>query len=208
MKTNHTHVAKRVANILEPMKDRDIQLILVGGCSRSGKSTLSQDLAAEIHTRKHSATVLSMDSWIVDVDQRPKNSSVHERYERARIIHDVRNILNGQQVVIPKYDLKSRKRLLEDGELIQVKSGYLILEGVLALSYDELRHMAALSIYIEVDDSLRQKRFESFYRSKGLSCKEVEEVFCEREAEEVPTVKNTRRHADLLCSNDQIIEPS
>ncbi len=204
MKTDSA-IALQIAERLEPMSDQGIKLILVGGCSRSGKSTLSQNLATEIHNRKHSATVLSMDSWIIGIDGRPEKSSVNERYDMLQIIRDISAILSGEPVTIPTYDAKSRKRLLSRREPVHIASGYLILEGVLALSRDELRQSALLSIYVEIEDSLRKQRFESFYsETKGLSPQEVEEIFCEREAEEVPTVKMTRQYADVICKSGEL----
>lgn len=199
--------AYQIAEKLEPMNDQKTKMILVGGCSRSGKSTLAQNLAVEIKNRKHFATVLSMDSWIIDVDERPKKSLVTERYDLPRFIRDISGILRSEPVKIPIYDATSRKRLLGREELIHITSGYLILEGVLALACVELRQSALLSIYVEIEDSLRKQRFESFYfETKGLSPQKVEEIFCEREEEEVPTVKMTRSHANVICHSGKLLQ--
>lgn len=199
MRMNDVNLVSQVVNKLEPMSDQRIHLILVGGCSRSGKSTFSQQLADEIRLRHHSAVVLSMDSWIIGVDERPKNSSVKDRYDLPQIVRSVEALLKAQPVQIPIYDVKSRKRLADQRELVCISSGYLILEGVLALSSDKLRQCSQLSIYVDIEDSVRKQRFEIFYsKVKGLSPKEIKDLFAERELDEVAYVKQTRRCADVV----------
>ncbi len=206
MKLVNIDFIRQVVDALEPMCDQGIKLILVGGCSRAGKSTLSQQLADEICDRGYPSTVLSIDSWIIGIDERPKKSSVLERYDLQQMVRSVELLLQAQTVKIPTYDAKSRQRLVGQEKSLQMSSGYLILEGVLALSCDELRQSAQLSIYVDIEDSLRKQRFESFYsQTKGLSAQEIEDLFCEREVEEVPLIKMTQQYADIHCFQGKII---
>lgn len=198
-------VVNQLVSCLEPMCEKGIKLVLIGGCSRSGKSTLSQGIAAEIHTKKYAATVLSLDSWIVGIDQRPEKSTVYQRYDGLQIIQDVKAILEGKSVAIPNYDAKTRMRVSGQNQFIHINSGYLILEGVLALAYDELRQLSALSVFVEIDDQVRKQRFKNFYSDiKGLSPDKIDELFNEREIEEVLAVKKTRVNADILIRENQL----
>lgn len=198
-------VVNQLVSFLEPLSEEGLKLVLIGGCSRSGKSTLSQGIAAEIRAKKYAATVLSLDSWIVGVDRRPEKSTVYQRYDGLQIIQDVRAVLEGKSVVIPVYDAKTRMRVSEQNQFIHIHSGYLILEGVLALAYDELRQLSALSVFVEIDDQVRKQRFKNFYSDiKGLSPDKIDELFNEREIEEVLAVKKTRVNADILIRENQL----
>ena len=56
-------------------KARHARVIVIGGCSRSGKSTLAACLASELD-----ATVLRLDDFLIGVDERKPWMTVKDRY--------------------------------------------------------------------------------------------------------------------------------
>lgn len=178
-------------------------LVLVGGCSRTGKSALSVMLSEKLLADRIEHGIVNLDAWLLGVDERGHHSLVMERYDCQAIISSVKELLQGKAVYPPVYDMISRRRISASGEKgITVVSGIIIAEGVIALALNELVEIASLKIFVHVSDKVRTERLFSFYRDvKKLSVDEVEAVIAERECEEVPFIKQTASCADIIVHN-------
>jgi len=175
-------------------------LLLVGGCSRSGKSTLSTMLSESLTAEHIGHVVVNLDAWLVSADKRAPVSSVTERYDCHAIVDSMKGLLEGRMIYPPVYDVISRQRVAEAADKgIAATSGFVIAEGVIALALNELVDMSSLRVFVEVSDETRIERLFSFYRDiKKLGVTEVETIVAERELEEVPFVKNTASRADII----------
>jgi uridine kinase len=178
-------------------------LVLVGGCSRTGKSVLSTMISEKLLADRVEHGIVTLDAWLLDVEKRKAHSSVMERYDCHAIVNSVKELLQGKVIYPPVYNMISRRRISESSEKrIAVVSGIIIAEGVIALAINELVDMASLKIFVEVSDEVRIERLFSFYREvKKLSADEVETIIAERECEEVPFVKRTASCADIIVHN-------
>ncbi|MBN1275021.1 hypothetical protein JXA12_01910 [Candidatus Woesearchaeota archaeon] len=173
---------------------RNARLVIIGGCSRSGKSTLAASIAAKIP-----ATVLLLDDFLIGIEDRKPWMTVRDRYRYDDIRAAVEGLLQGSVVLIDRYDPQSRS-LTGERQEVSLR-GVLIVEGVVALDVPFLREHADVSIYVDMPDDERKRRVIKFYKSKGLSEQAARKVFEEREAEEVPFIKRTERYANIICTN-------
>lgn len=182
--------------------NRNIFVILVGGCSRAGKSTLSSQLAEQFFATGISSLIVNTDCWLISVDKRKPGSTVSERYDLRAINSSVTRLLKGETVFPPVYDPVSRKRLDNiTGDPIQIKSGVLIVEGVIALADQALLKRSNARIFVEIPDRLRVKRLLDFYgRVKKVARPEYKTIISDREKEEIPFIKSTAANANLLFS--------
>ncbi len=176
----------------------------MGGCSRTGKSTLAQAIASHFTTSGITARMLGIDRWLVSIDRRTAASTVLARYDCDAIVESVGRLMRGQTVHPPVYDLVSRRRIADrSAEGMSLDEGLLIVEGVVALAITALVRSATARIYTEIDDPLRLARLRDFYvNTKGLSAAEAESVIQARELEEVPFIKNTIVEADFVFRSD------
>lgn len=192
---------------LQPILDRhlehkELKLILIGGCSRSGKSTLAQELNKALPL----AQVLSLDSWILSAHDRPPHSRVMERYDHRTACVAIDRLLSGQPAHAPIYDPVTRQSQKDPVQILSAPPDLLIVEGVIALGLENLRKKPHLSIFVEVPDELRLQRLFSFYvNEKKWSFHEAQKLILERENEEVPFVRATAASADFVyLKNEQI----
>jgi len=188
-----------IMDLLDESSDNPT-FVLVGGCSRAGKTTLVSELAETISVAGVNATAVKLDSWLISVDDRKQNSTVLERYEVTAIVASVNKILQGDTICPPVYDVVSRNRVVDSGgDPIAAESGILFVEGVLALAIEELVEKAALKIFVDIPDEHRKNRLIDFYsNTKGLARQEYESIVATREKEEVPYTKKTAINADVL----------
>lgn len=188
--------------LLEKYKEskKDIFIILIGGCSRSGKSSLSFSLENKFKPQNIKCKILNLDSWLISVDKRINNSKVIDRYEIIEINEAIKNILNKKIVIPPFYNPISRKREEKSyGNPLQLDSGILIIEGVISLAVEYLLKISDVNIYVDISDTLRIKRLINFYRDvKKIEKNLYKKILIDRELEETIFIKNTKNNADFI----------
>lgn len=198
-RVNADSIVHRLQEALD-RKQKRLCLVLIGGCSRSGKSALVERLSSRLNGVGIRNGVVRLDSWLIGVDQRKAQSTVLERYEGQAIVESIHGLLRGKTIFPPIYNAKTRRRRAERGKTgIRIASGVLIVEGVIALALEPLVRMADLRIFVSVSDPERLERLRDFYtRNKGFTSKETEEIIQSREKEEVPFIKETAKKADIV----------
>lgn len=192
-------LSKRILKLAAGPPDKLI-LVLVGGCSRAGKTALVSKLSEEVAFCGIKTAVINLDSWLVSLDKRKKDSSVLERYEVNSIVSAIEKIKHGAAIYPPVYDVVSRRRVAgSEPDPIAINNGVLFIDGVIALAIDKLFEAAALRIFVDIPDKLRRQRLVRFYSDiKGLSREEYENIIETREKEEVPFIKSTADNADII----------
>ena len=196
-------VAERIRQLAHQALDLPM-LVLIGGCSQAGKSWLAEAIKDYLTGVGMPSSIVGLDAWLIGVDQRRPGSCVMERYDCANIQRDISLLFQGQVIYPPAYDSRTRRRVREASlEPIQVVGGVLIVEGVIALALTYLREKATLKIFVNVEDSTRWTRLQSFYCDfKGVDQGEAGLILHKREMEEVPFVLATQVWADLLFQGD------
>lgn len=174
-------------------------VVLIGGCARTGKTWLANAICECMRRRDLPACRIPLDAWLIGIDERPPQSTVIERYECRSIIHAVHELTRRRPVYPPVYDPVTRRRVASrTTEPLQVTSGLLLVDGVIALALPELRSLAAVRIFVSTPDRVRLKRLQEFYRVvKGLAV-DADAIIQERDKEEVPFVMQTKQWADLF----------
>lgn len=198
-------LSKHILSLMAELSNRPM-LILVGGCSRAGKTVLVSKLTENIISSEINTAVVNLDSWLVSVDNRKQDSSVLERYEIPSIISSINKVQQGEVIYPPVYDAVSRRRVAEHGtDSISIKDGILFIEGVVSLAIEELIENATLRIFVDIPDKLRKQRLVDFYSDiKGLDRKEYQNIIETRENEEVPFIKRTAVNADVIFDGLEI----
>ena len=153
-------------------------VIGIGGCSGSGKTTLARELATQLD-----ATLFSLDLYYRDLSQFPLDSRHKQNFdhpdslESELIIEHVRALAAGQPIQRPVYDFKTHSRVAGAFDPI-IPSGVVIVEGILALHYDELMPLYDFSIYVNAPNEICLKR--RIYRDmleRGRTEESVREQF-------------------------------
>jgi uridine kinase len=133
-------------------------VIGIAGCSGSGKTTLARELATQLE-----ATLFPLDLYYRDLSQFPldtrhkRNFDHPDSLESELFIEHVRSLANGQSIQRPVYDFKSHSRVAGAFDPI-VPGRVVIVEGILALHYDELIPLYNFSIYVDAPNEVCLKR--------------------------------------------------
>ena len=131
------YIADRIA-LMRPHP----RLILIAGPSSSGKTTFSKRLSIQLRANMLVPYTIAMDDYFVPRSDTPRLPSGDFDYENIRAI-DIRlfndhiiNLLNGQEVELPKYDFVTGKRKTSGNFISLKKNDVLIVEGIHGLNDD------------------------------------------------------------------------
>jgi uridine kinase len=160
-----------------PALDTKPVVLAIGGCSGSGKTTLAAELATQLD-----ATLFPLDLYYRDLSQFPIDSR-HKRnfdhpdsLESELILRHVRDLANGVPIHRPVYDFKTHSRT--DRFDLVTPAKVVIVEGILALHYAELRPFYTLSIYVQAPHEVcLRRRIDRDVRERGRTEDSVREQF-------------------------------
>jgi uridine kinase len=150
----------------------------IAGWSGSGKTTLARELANQLD-----ATLFPLDLYYRDLSQFPLDSR-HKRnfdhpdsLESELIVEHVRALANGKTIQRPVYDFKTHSRVAGAFDTV-TPAGVVIVEGILALHYAELRPLYTFSIYVNAPhDVCLARRIHRDMHERGRTEESVREQF-------------------------------
>ena len=152
-------------------------VLAIAGCSGSGKTTLAAELATQLD-----ATLFPLDLYYRDLSQFPldtrhkRNFDHPDSLESELILQHVRELANGTPIQRPVYDFKTHSRTDRFDEIVPRQ--YVVVEGILALHYAELRPFYTLSIYVEAPHEVcLLRRIARDVRERGRTEESVREQF-------------------------------
>ena len=175
-------------------------IVLIGGLSRSGKTTLANNLRQVVLERGLNAWTLSIDMWLRNIDSRLPG--VLGRYDLS-IMRDVISFhyskeKDPQNLQLPYYDKLQQRSIHSDQSILIHSTDILIIEGTVALTLaTNLNDINRL--YLAVDELLRKQRVINEYLSRGKSLSEAHTIYTERQLDETPVVERSSVGVARVC---------
>ncbi len=134
------HQRKLIELVLDIEKKKDIKMILIAGPSSSGKTTFAQKLGVQLQLIGYNPITISMDNYFkerVDTPLGPDGKYDFESVEALDIDlfnTQMRDLIEGKQVELPKFDFVYGVKKYEKNYLKLQKNDILIIEGIHALN--------------------------------------------------------------------------
>lgn len=163
---------------------RPATVIGIAGCSGSGKTTLARELARELE-----ATLFPLDLYYRDLSQFPLDSRDKQNFdhpdslESELFIEHIRELGEGRAILRPVYDFSRHTRVAGKFETVE-PAPFLIVEGILALHYDQLFPLYDFSVYVDAPNELCLNR--RIYRDMRERGRTEESVRMQFEATALP----------------------
>lgn len=122
-------------------KNKDIKMVLVTGPSSSGKTTTARKLSLFLRSRGFKPIPISVDDFYTDMKDRvldehgkPEIEKI-EAFDTNQFNKKVSSLLNGEEVVLPKYNFIEGKQEFNDKNKIKMtENSILIIEGIHAFN--------------------------------------------------------------------------
>ncbi len=150
-------------------------LILIGGGTGSGKTTLALNIVRDVGSDK--ALLVHIDNYYKDLshlkpsDRELVNFDHPDSIDWDLLIEHVSKLMNGKPVEMPVYDFKTHTRV---GYKLVKPREIIILEGILALWNKNLTRKASVKLYVETPDDIRLiRRLERDIKERGRTLESV-----------------------------------
>ncbi len=200
--TGHGELRAKLIPILESLDNR--RLLMIGGLSRSGKSTLAQILREQFAQVGRNAHIICLDGWLKPVHERHEGLGVESRFDLDSASRFLRSVLESTipvTVTLPYYDRKTRTVLPNRMSVTIRPDDILIVEGVLSFLSSELLSLNSMSIFVDVDHNERMIRLHQEYSWRGLKTKEIEQMIASRELDESMLIQRSAERAQFRILN-------
>lgn len=131
---------KKIAEIAERIERELKQFILIAGPSSSGKTTFSHRLSIQLRAHGLNPHAIAMDDYFVDRELTPKNLDGSYNFECLEAIdleqfnNDMKCLLEGKTVEIPRFNFHTGKREYKGDYLTLGDGDVLVIEGIHALN--------------------------------------------------------------------------
>ena len=176
-------------------------LIAIAGCSGSGKTTLAEELARELEGSHFHLDHYYRDLGHLPLEEREQqNFDDPESLEHELLIAQLRALKQGLAVERPVYDFATYTRVRGTTERV-VEPHVLLIDGIFALCYPELRALCDLRLYVDAPDEVcYARRLARDVRERGRS---PESVAAHYAATVRPMaeryIRPSAQHADLIA---------
>lgn len=131
---------KNLSKIADIVKEQNKRVILIAAPSSSGKTSFAHRLSIHLRVNNLNPVSISLDDYFVDRDKTPLDEFGNYDFESIyaidldRFNSDLKSLLNGEEISIPKFNFKLGKRE-ETGKKLKIDSNQpIILEGIHGLN--------------------------------------------------------------------------
>jgi uridine kinase len=150
----------------------------IAGCSGSGKTSLARELATQLD-----ATLFPLDLYYRDLSQFPLDARHKQNFdhpdslESELFIEHIRELAEGRVIQRPVYDFARHTRVAGAFEAVE-PAAFVVVEGILALHYEELWRLYDFSIYVEAPNEIcLNRRIYRDMRERGRTEESVRAQF-------------------------------
>jgi len=134
----HEQKIAEIASVVSQRK-KGLRIISIAGPTSSGKTTFSKRLAIQLLTHGISPFALEMDNYFVERDQTPldtdgkPNFEAFEALDSSQMEHDLKLLMEGKEVTLPRYNFRTGKR--EVGDTVRIgENQVIVIEGIHGLN--------------------------------------------------------------------------
>ena len=187
---------------------RSIILGIAGGTG-SGKTFIVDNLLSIYNS--NNINVINLDSYYKDLSHMGYQDRVKQNFDHPDsididlIISHLKQISDGNDIDIPIYDFSNHVRLETTKTISQ--SNVIIVEGIFALHYMQLRKLYTLNVFIETSEDIRlQRRLSRDTKERGRTIGSIKDQF---ESTVIPMhekfIGPSKQFADLIIDGNSNI---
>ncbi len=176
-------------------------IISIGGGTGSGKTTVAQKIKEIIG--EEICDILPMDNYYRDMahlplEERKKYNYDHpDMIEHTLLFEHLKELEKGHPIPLPDYDYSQYIRI---GSVEFIPKRVIIVEGIFALYYKELRKLYDLAIYVDTESDIRFiRRLERDIKERGRTIESVIKQYTQTvKPMHDAYVEPTKKYADII----------
>ena len=175
------------------------RVVLIGGLSRSGKTSAAQVLKELLALGGRKSQVICLDAWLRPAAERSEGSGVLARYDLDGVASLVQRLKHAPARIaldLPVYDPFTRNPIPAADSVSIGPGDMIIVEGVPALAHGPLRELADSTLYVQAPEDLRRARIVRDYLTRGWSPEAIQEMLGMRDQDESPFIIHSSANVD------------
>ena len=189
----------RIYKIYSENRNKKPFIINIGGNAKTGKSNFASYINYKFIEHGLKVIMIDLDNWILPADQRDHCKNVYDRFRINDIVNDMQKILGGQKIVLYSYP-NHPERKPQPLEYMVNNEDIIIIEGIVALSKEELRNMSDLKIFMKTDEHTFKTRIKEYYYWRGKNDNEIKLLLEKRSKDEYKLIEKESKFADFVIN--------
>ncbi|MEJ5307762.1 MAG: nucleoside kinase [candidate division WOR-3 bacterium] len=135
----HEKKIVEIANHVDSRRGK-LKIILIAGPSSSGKTTFLKRLSIQLKVLGLSVVGISLDDYFLDNDKIKVNRDGKKDFESIDALdielfnRNLNSLIKGEEIINPKFDFQTGKRLKDGTKLKMGKDSILVIEGIHGLN--------------------------------------------------------------------------
>lgn len=135
-----TRFEKQFTDAYDLIEREKVKILYLSGPSCSGKTTSTKKLEEALERMKKNVVTVSTDDFFLDTDLAPRNRDGTPNYESfdfidsKMLIDVVRRIISCEDYLMPRFDFKTKERVLPEKPESAPENTVVIVEGIHALN--------------------------------------------------------------------------
>jgi D,D-heptose 1,7-bisphosphate phosphatase len=195
----YRQVTETIIARYEKEKNQHPWVLLIGGNTRTGKSTLASYLRIAFSKKGQNVMQVGLDNWLLPEEQRSRNMNVYDRFRLPVLVSDLNKLFRGETLSISTY--VNHPERIPDSVTYNPKGIHVILvEGVVALSSPEIRELANCRLFTTLGPAQFRQRIDEYYAWRGKSREETSLLVEKREQDEYQFIEKESKFADLIIN--------
>ena len=209
-------VIPRIASFLSGRTKRSAS-IGIAGETASGKSTITLDIIETINAfateydSENVITRVNTDDYYYDRSDMVKKAGsfaefaknydldIPQALELELMSEHIKQLLNGQEVYLPKYDMSGTAKRYDNYTLAK-PSGIIISEGLFTLT-EKIKNAFDFKIYVDVREHIQKERF--YIRAKERDLGSSADSIYKNAAQKADIyIRPCKEHADIILSGE------
>lgn len=183
------------------------RLILIGGGTCSGKTTIARAIGKRIHDLK--SVIISHDNYYKDLSHLDHKTASRVNFDHPDsidtkyLLKDLKQMLKGKAVNVPEYSFVTHQR--GEGTLCVANAEVVILEGIFALYYPDLVELSDLKIFVDTDADIRlARRIQRDTLERGRDVESVLNQYLETvKPSHQAFIDPSKKNADVIIPGDR-----
>ena len=189
----------RIFTRFNEFKESRPWVILIGGNTRTGKSTLASYLRLAFEKKGQTTLPVSLDNWLLSESDRKENMDVYARFQLPQIETDLKKLIAGDTLYKTTYvnhPERNAQPLILNPQGVRV----ILVEGVVALSSPAIRELADLRLFTTLDPEVFMKRMEEYYTWRERSLADIALLVEKRKTDEYQLIEKESKFADMIIN--------
>jgi len=196
-------ILKLSAKNSNPINENYPLLVVIGGGSCSGKTTLSKQIMKFLNDAvPNTCTLISMDSYYLGNGEPNKNYDEPQALDFNLMIDQFNQLRCGNPVEIPVYDFVTHSRKSE--YLLVNPTKVIIVEGIFALTNNDLIDIADITAFVECrEGEVASRRIFRDINERGRNINSIELQYKDVIQGKKMYIDPTKHKADIILNNNE-----